>query len=128
MFYSFRHVARFICLLVTMHIFALTASAEAGLDADGYDVELDGDAIFSNSGEYSIPHQYHITHIVPVHHHNKKLQTNKHVSFKTILSEIELPQVPALYYSDSQPIVIPEEYTYLFFKEINPPPPKAALA
>ncbi|RYE24279.1 MAG: hypothetical protein EOP51_07860 [Sphingobacteriales bacterium] len=111
-----------------MHIFAFTASAETGLDVDGYDVEVDGGTVISNSGDYEIPQQERIVTMFPEHHHNKKFQTNKHITFETVLPQIKLPVDTAIYCSKEQSIVIPEEYAYLFFEEINPPPPKAALA
>ncbi len=109
-----------------MHVFVLTARAEAFLDADGYDVELDGDAVISNSAGYDLP-LTHTTRIFPEHHHNKKYQTGKHISFKVIVPETTLPTKDIVAYkNDKLPIAMPKKYAYLFFQEINPPPPKAA--
>ena len=49
----------------------------------------------------------------------------KHFSFKVILTRFDAVYhyVPLL--SSSYTIPLPENYSYLFYKEINPPPPKA---
>lgn len=122
--YYFRHVGRFLCLLVTLHVFVLTARAEASLDADGYDIELDGDAVISNGESSDLPIKP-ATHIFPEHHHNKKYQTGKHISFKVIISETKIAITYVAYKDNETPVVMPEKYAYLFFQEINPPPPKA---
>jgi len=54
---------------------------------------------------------------------SRKTNTPKYISFELIL-----PQVDGYHYREACRVVytciLPENYRYLFFEEINPPPPK----
>src|SRR6185437_13766757 len=63
----------------------------------------------SLSSQDKIPHKYNI---------------GKHLSFKVILPQKEDVSFPITLSDIAYNVAIPENYDYLFFREINPPPPK----
>jgi len=53
-----------------------------------------------------------------------KFNIGKHLSFKIVLPQKEDVSFPTLPDDIGYNVAIPENYDYLFFREINPPPPK----
>ncbi len=121
---------RISCLLLACCAIAYCMQAQDDSDDMGtFDVEL-GSTFISNMaihrhGESAIAmHSLKNHRIFPEHRHNKKYQSGKHHPFKVIVPQRETNNT-ALYISSSiHNPVIPPGYQYLFFREINPPPPR----
>jgi hypothetical protein len=59
------------------------------------------------------------------HKHGKKYRGGKHVSPDIYFSAFSNPALPRVSQGIAFTPAIPKHYRYLFFREINPPPPKA---
>jgi hypothetical protein len=57
------------------------------------------------------------------HKHHKDLQVHKHGSI-SLYSEEFCNYIPAIFKPNSQECLSPDKYSYQYYKEINPPPPK----
>jgi len=122
---------RICCLLFACCIFTcIVGTYNDADDLDSFDVEL-GDTYISSAHDanrfdresYPLPTEKR-HHVLPEHRHNKKYQNSKFHSFKTIVPEtvqthiVTYTEEPAAYATTHS------VYKYLFFREINPPPPR----
>lgn len=67
-------------------------------------------------------HRHHGKH---KQHHKRKIQSVKHITLK-----FSTPEKPAItttpgFYNNTHHFSYSEQYSYTYFKDINPPPPKA---
>lgn len=72
---------------------------------------------------YMSHHQKH--HSRHKQHHKRKIQSVKHITLK-----FSTPEKPAItttpgFYNNTHHFSYSEQYSYTYFKDINPPPPKA---
>ena len=113
-----------------MLILTATCARADEMVFDPIDV-LTGNASFQQSNHHAPQHMGNATQrrkessFFSDHKNGKKYRGGKHITFELFFS---LPECPAIFlpYSDFvfRP-VISKDYRYLFFREINPPPPKS---
>jgi hypothetical protein len=113
-----------------MHVFVLGVQAN---DADDdFDLELgyttinqvnDQAAGYNDAGRQE--QQQKTPVLFSDHHHSKKYQIGKHISVQLFLSFTGYVPAPCFYTSITHIAAIYPAYRYLYFREINPPPPKA---
>jgi len=113
-----------------MNVFVLNVQADEADDNDmSFDVELGYTTITQQIGYTEAvsmqEHHEKKTQILPEHNHNKKLLAGKHISVQLflIVSDFRQPfyTFPVIIHTPA----IPPAYRYLYFREINPPPPKS---
>ena len=63
-------------------------------------------------------------HILNTHHHGKKMKLAKHKTIHIYTTPVFEIQYASDYYHIRHTPSLPSVYRYLYFKEINPPPPK----
>jgi len=115
-----------------MHIFVVGVQAndvDGDADDNTFDLELGATSFSQAPGYHDFQalqtQQEKVTHSFSENHHNKKYQPGRHISVQLFLSFSEYKQ-PLYIYPVLQhtPAVFPA-YRYLYFREINPPPPKS---
>lgn len=123
-----KHIGRFFCLLLVLQVFILTAHAD-DMDDDEFVIEQ-GITVISAPNhnnalmmDQSMIHRHKETRILP-DHHNKKYQIGKHISVQTVVTRTPDIHFHSFYESIVHTPSVPEDYRYIFFREINPPPPK----
>lgn len=119
-------MAPLFCLFIMLNVFVLTVHAAD--DAEEYAFSVaDGNTNIHTTGYDSPldPVSQKDHHILPEHKHSRKFQTNKHITLKVVMPVPESIQPVFVAESVVKVPRIPEKYSYQFYKEINPPPPKA---
>jgi hypothetical protein len=59
------------------------------------------------------------------HHHRRKIHSVKHISIKFSTPEKQVLAARLGFYSNPHHFSYSEQYSYTYYKDINPPPPKA---
>lgn len=109
-----------------MHIFVVGAHAEDAAD-EGFDLELGYTTINTPDSytEADMPqHQEKPVRILSEHHHSKKYQTGKHISVQLYLKLEPVRSLLSVHEPVAHTPAMYPAYRYLYFREINPPPPK----
>ncbi len=120
-----QHITRFITLLVALQLLNLSIYAQdfKPNNAAAGSEEVN---ITETVAEYVVEVMLGHKNAIPEQsQHHKDLHFHKHVSFKAISlsSHYRLPELQQRNCVCAVPIK--ESYCYLYFSEINPPPPKA---
>lgn len=125
-----KHIARIFCLLFALNVMALGVQAQDDGDDDGFSVELDLDQVNIHATGYDSPYDMtsHKAVMFPEHKHSKKFQSVKHINFKVIVPQFVIPAIFQVYDVAVNTPVLPHQYKFLFYRKINPPPPKSYKA
>lgn len=127
--FFFKYVFYFITLLLVFLSVINMQHKEGVKGMDGFDANLTGNVRVQQQTEHghlaaSGNEERSLTKLLPEHKHNRKYQVVKFISIEIILPET--PQAQPLIFFDALPAHtprLPKVYNYLFFREINPPPP-----
>ncbi len=115
-------------VLLALNLLVLEASAQISdvPDEEGFSVEQ-GRTEIENTGYDSPfdPISHKNASILPEHRHNKKFQSVKHIDLKVVVPQLVFPAAYVYYDEVVNTPVLPDSYQYLYYREINPPPPKA---
>jgi hypothetical protein len=114
-----------------MHVFVL--GVQANDTDDDFDLEpgyttinqIDDQAAGYNDMNQQQQQQQKNPVLFSDHHHSKKYQPGKHISVQLFLGFSDYAPPPCFYTSITHTPAIYPAYRYLYFREINPPPPKA---
>lgn len=110
-------------MFFTLYLFVNTAHDQS-IDPNGIDVELGSTSIKSEKQDGNFSHLHKKGQAIERHKGHKKLHIAKHVSFEVTLVTKPLEETP---FMDATCIHTPsaqDDYHYLFYREINPPPPE----
>jgi hypothetical protein len=111
-------------MFFTLFLFVNTAHDQS-IDQNGIDVELGSTAIKNQKQDGNFSHLHKKGQVIERHNGHKKFHTAKHISFEVTLATKLLDEAPSI---DATSIHTPsaqQEYDYLFYREINPPPPQS---
>jgi len=126
-----RNIIRIFCIVLCMHMFVVGVQAN-DVDDNAFDLELGYTAISQSidhlpgitATDHQQPQQQNLSQLFSDHHHSKKYQAGKHISIQLFLGFSDYR--PSFHLSPltiHTPAVCPA-YRYLYFREINPPPPR----
>ena len=118
-----KHIARLVTLLVAMQLLNLSIYAQDFKPFSGTDEDTN---ITESVTEYVIEIVLGHKNAIPEQsQHHKDLHFHKHISFKavTVFPSYHVPGIQQQNAAAAVPLQ--ESYSYLYYQEINPPPPKA---
>jgi hypothetical protein len=116
------------CLFLVLHLFIISAHTE-GIDTNSFDLEY-GEVSVSQQPNHNYQSINEATHkrqesIATDQHHSKKSGHSKQIITHLAI----IPKQVATIYTSIKTIVqtptVPKTYKFLFYQEINPPPPKS---
>lgn len=81
--------------------------------------------VFTKAIKYTANGHSMQTTVTTDHHNKHKSKVSRHISFDVMLPALKSGYVFCLLNIVQYTCTLPEQYDYLFFEEINPPPPKA---
>jgi hypothetical protein len=106
------------CLFIdTAHVYSI--------DENGIDVELGNTSIKSPKQNDNLFHCHQKKQVITHSKGHKKFHGGKHIGFEVTLVIKPFQYTSFLDATSFHTPLVNNDYDYLFFQEINPPPPKA---
>jgi hypothetical protein len=119
------YIVQFISILLLLCFYFLDVQEDKGYDMH-FNIDSSSSYIIKKptSQPYSAQNNTDITSVSSKDKNSHKFNLGKNISFKIVLPQafIVIPYTTTEVITYTSPI--PESYDYLFFREINPPPPK----
>ncbi|MEO7532076.1 MAG: hypothetical protein ABIS69_11710 [Sediminibacterium sp.] len=118
-----KHIAHFITLLVALQLLNLSIYAQDFKPITGSEEDIN---ITESVTEYVVEIVLGHKNAIPEQsQHHKDLHFHKHIAFKavSVFPSYHLPGMQQQNAASAFPLQ--ESYSYLYYQEINPPPPKA---
>lgn len=120
-----KHIITGLGLLFTLYVFADSAH-DFSIDRYCMDLELGHTAIRKKENSSDFLDFLKERTVIKTQKKSKKLVTSKHIRLEFSMPEISQSVVLCRFEACKKAFPPSDAYRYLFFKEINPPPPRLA--
>lgn len=119
----FKYLASISCMLLTLCLYIEMAHTP-DVDPNGINIEAGMHTALhkQNNPDFSNARRSH-NKILIDHKNHKRIQHAKHIGFDAVVAKNI--SIPILYVSTRDNLIsVVRDYHYLYYREINPPPPK----
>jgi len=121
------HIARLAILIAALQVLNIGLFVQDFQQLPSSSSSISENNIINSVFEYVSEVVFENVNAVPEHNNNadKNFQTNKHFTIKMVQLKQYKLTINSFAFISKQNFPLTDTYSYLFFNEINPPPPKA---